>query len=62
MPRERYSSKSKALRVRCAQQREKRLAASDVAIARGVADAEAGRGESVSTVFTRLEMKLRRRF
>lgn len=41
----RYNSKSEVLRegVRLVQEREARLAALDAAIARGIADAEAGR-------------------
>ncbi|MEF3365518.1 type II toxin-antitoxin system ParD family antitoxin [Methylocystis sp. 9N] len=55
----RYNSKSEVLRegVRLIQEREARLAALDVAIARGVADAEAGRLKPVDAVFDRLEAK-----
>jgi antitoxin ParD1/3/4 len=57
----RYNSKSEVLRegVRLVQEREKRLAALDAAIERGLADADAGRGKPVDEVFDRLERKLR---
>lgn len=57
----RYNSKSEVLRegVRLIQEREARLAALDLAIARGVADAEAGRVEPASAVFDRLEAKFK---
>jgi antitoxin ParD1/3/4 len=57
----RYHSKSEVLRegVRLIQERETRLAALDAAIARGVADADAGRVKSASEVFDRLESGLR---
>ena len=57
----RYNSKSEVLRegVRLVQEREKRLAALDAAIERGLADAYAGRGKPVDEVFDRLERKLR---
>jgi antitoxin ParD1/3/4 len=57
----RYNSKSEVLRegVRLIQEREARLAALDLAIARGIADAEAGRVEPASAVFDRLEAKFR---
>ncbi len=53
----RYHSKSEVLRegVRLIQERETRLAALDASIARGVADADAGRVKSTSQVFDRLE-------
>ena len=53
----RYHSKSEVLRegVRLIQERETRLAS----IARGVADADAGRVKSTSQVFDRLESKLK---
>ncbi len=56
----RYHSKSEVLRegVRLVQEREARLAALDVAIARGLADVEAGRVKPASDVFDRLEAKL----
>ena len=57
----RYHSKSEVLRegVRVIQDRETRLAALDASIARGVADADAGRIKSTSEVFDRLESKLK---
>ena len=57
----RYNSKSEVLRegVRLIQERETRLAALDAAIARGIADAEAGRIKPVGEVFARLEAKYR---
>jgi antitoxin ParD1/3/4 len=57
----RYRSKSEVLRegVRLIQERETRLAALDASIARGVADADAGRVKSTSEVFDKLEAKLR---
>jgi antitoxin ParD1/3/4 len=57
----RYNSKSEVLRegVRMIQERETRLAALDAAIARGIADAEAGRVKPASEVFDRLEAKYR---
>jgi antitoxin ParD1/3/4 len=56
----RYNSKSEVLRegVRLIQERETRLAALDASIARGLADADAGRVKSSSEVFDRLEAKL----
>jgi antitoxin ParD1/3/4 len=55
----RYNSKSEILRegVRLIQERESRLAALDAAIARGLADADAGRVKLASEVFDRLEAK-----
>jgi antitoxin ParD1/3/4 len=55
----RYNSKSEVLRegVRVIQEREARLAALDVAIARGLEDAENGRTRLASDVFDRLEAK-----
>ena len=55
----RYHSKSEVLRegVRLIQEREARLAALDASIARGLADADAGRVKPVSEVFDRLEAK-----
>ena len=55
----RYGSKSEVLRegVRLIQEREAKLAALDVSIARGLADAEEGRTESINDVFDRLETK-----
>ncbi len=57
----RYNSKSEVLRegVRLIQEREARLAALDTALARGLADAEAGRTRSAAAVFDRLEGKYR---
>lgn len=55
----RYNSKSEVLRegIRLVQEREAHLAVLDLAIARGVADAEAGRLHPAETVFDRLEAK-----
>ena len=55
----RYHSKSEVLRegVRLVQEREARLAALDASIARGLADADAGRLRPSSEVFDRLEAK-----
>ncbi|MBR0755807.1 type II toxin-antitoxin system ParD family antitoxin [Bradyrhizobium jicamae] len=55
----RYHSKSEVLRegVRLVQEREAKLAALDASIARGLADADAGRVEPSSKVFDRLEKK-----
>lgn len=57
----RYNSKSEVLRegVRLIQEREARLAALDASIARGLADAEAGRTTPAAAVFDRLEGKYR---
>jgi len=57
----RYHSKSEVLRegVRLIQERETRLAALDASIARGLADADAGRVKSTSEVFGKLESKLK---
>lgn len=57
----RYNSKSEVLRegVRIIQDRETRLAALDASIARGVADADAGRTTPADDVFDRLEAKYR---
>ena len=57
----RYHSKSEVLRegVRLVQEREARLAALDAAIARGIADMEAGRMTAADDVFDRLEAKYR---
>ncbi|MGE3744507.1 MAG: type II toxin-antitoxin system ParD family antitoxin [Sphingomonadaceae bacterium] len=57
----RYNSKSEVLRegVRLIQDRETRLAALDASIARGLADAAAGRTTSAESVFDRLEAKYR---
>ena len=58
----RYNSKSEVLRegLRLLEEREKRLAALDVAIARGRADVKAGRVEPAEQVFARLEAKYRK--
>lgn len=57
----RYNSKSEVLRegVRLVQEREARLAALDAAIARGIADADAGRVKPAEEVFARLSAKYR---
>lgn len=57
----RYNSKSEVLRegVRLIQEREARLAALDASIARGIADADAGRVTPAEEVFDRLEAKYR---
>lgn len=56
----RYNSKSEVLRegVRLVQEREARLAAIDAAIARGIADADAGRVIPLDEAFTRLRDSL----
>jgi antitoxin ParD1/3/4 len=58
----RYNSKSEVLRegLRLLEEREKRLAALDIAIARGRADVKAGRIEPAEKVFARLETKYRK--
>ena len=55
----RYNSKSEVLRegIRLIQEREARLTVLDQSIARGLADAEAGRVRSASEVLLRLEAK-----
>lgn len=57
----RYNSKSEVLRegVRLVQEREARLTALDSSIARGLADADAGRTKPAEGVFDRLEAKYR---
>jgi antitoxin ParD1/3/4 len=57
----RYHSKSEVLRegVRLIQERETRLAALDASVARGLADADAGRIKPISEVFDHLESKLK---
>jgi antitoxin ParD1/3/4 len=58
----RYNSKSEVLRegLRLLQEREKRLAALDLALDRGLADAKAGRLKPAEQVFDRLEAKYRK--
>lgn len=55
----RYHSKSEVLRegVRLVQEREARLAVLDASLARGIADADAGRVKPAAEVFDRLETK-----
>lgn len=55
----RYRSKSEVLRegVRLIQEREARLAVLDAAIARGIADADAGRTVPAEDVFGHLQRK-----
>jgi antitoxin ParD1/3/4 len=55
----RYNSKSEVLRegIRLLQERETRLATLDAALARGIADADAGRVKPAEEVFARLEAK-----
>jgi antitoxin ParD1/3/4 len=55
----RYNSKSEVLRegIRLIQEREARLSVLDQALARGLADAEAGRVKPMSDVVSRLEAK-----
>jgi antitoxin ParD1/3/4 len=55
----RYNSKSEVLRegIRLIQEREARLAVLDLALAKGIADAEAGRTNPAGDVFARLEAK-----
>lgn len=57
----RYNSKSEVLRegVRLVQEREARLAALDASVARGLADAEAGRTRPAGEAFDRLAGKYR---
>lgn len=57
----RFNSKNEVLRegLRLLEEREKRLAALDTAIARGRADADAGRTKPAEEVFDRLEAKYR---
>lgn len=56
----RYNSKSEVLRegVRLVQEREQRLAALDAALAKGIADAEAGKLIPLEDAFARLRTKL----
>lgn len=55
----RYNSKSEVLRegIRLIQERETRLSVLDQSIARGLADAKAGRVKPMSEVASRLEAK-----
>lgn len=55
----RYNSKSEVLRegIRLIQEREARLAVLDNALARGLADVEAGRVKRAADVFAKLEAK-----
>jgi antitoxin ParD1/3/4 len=55
----RYNSRSEVLRegIRLVEEREHRLAALDIAIARGVADADAGRSKPIHDVAKRLTAK-----
>ncbi len=57
----RYNSKSEVLRegIRLIQERETRLALLDQALARGIADAEAGRTAPAAEVFARLDTRYR---
>lgn len=56
----RYQSRSEVLRegVRLVEEREKRLAALDAALAIGIADADAGRVTPVDEAFERLRERL----
>ncbi|TJX00172.1 MAG: type II toxin-antitoxin system ParD family antitoxin [Mesorhizobium sp.] len=55
----RYNSKSEVLRegVRLVEEREKRLAALDAALAKGIGDADAGRVKPAEELLDRLEAK-----
>jgi antitoxin ParD1/3/4 len=55
----RYNSKSEVLRegIRLVDEREKRLAALDAALARGLADVEAGRVRPIQDVFEELKAR-----
>lgn len=55
----RYNSRSEVLRegVRLVEEREKRLAALDLAITQGIADVEAGRLKPIRDVMARLTAK-----
>jgi antitoxin ParD1/3/4 len=57
----RYNSKSEVLRegIRLIQDREARLTALDASVARGLADADAGRTRPADDVFERLTAKYR---
>jgi antitoxin ParD1/3/4 len=58
----RYNSKSEVLRegLRLIEEREKRIAALDLAIARGRADVAAGRVTSADDVLKQLDIKYRK--
>ena len=58
----RYNSRSEVLRegVRLVEEREKRLVALDAAIARGLADADAGRTYPIEKVEARLTSKYKK--
>ncbi|MDR6631286.1 antitoxin ParD1/3/4 [Phyllobacterium sp. 1468] len=58
----RYNSRSEVLRegIRLVEEREKRLAALDAALARGLADVEAGRVKPLGEVANRLKAKYKR--
>jgi antitoxin ParD1/3/4 len=58
----RYNSKSEVLRegIRLVQEREARLKTLDAAIARGIADADAGRAIPAEKAFAQLTAKYRR--
>ncbi|MFB2553798.1 type II toxin-antitoxin system ParD family antitoxin [Ensifer soli] len=58
----RYNSRSEVLRegVRLVEEREKRLAALDAALQRGLADADAGRVKPIEEVGARLTAKYRK--
>ena len=57
----RYNSKSEVLRegVRLVQEREAKLAALDAALAKGIADADAGRVIPLDEAFDRLRQELK---
>ncbi len=57
----RYNSKSEVVRegIRLVQEREQKLAALDASIARGLADADAGRLIPAEDVFAQLKAKYR---
>ena len=58
----RYNNKSEVVRdaLRLMEERERRLAALDAPITRGLADAKAGRVQEAKTVFDQLEAKYSR--
>ena len=55
----RFNSKSEVLRegIRLVQERETRLSLLDLALAKGLADADTGRVKPANSVFDRLEQK-----